>query len=72
MTPPVDNLWAPWRLEYVAGDKPDGCALCLKQHEDDETAYVVARGEHVYAILNLYPYNNGHVMVVPYRHVAEL
>ena len=68
----IDNLWAPWRLEYVTGDKPDGCVLCDKQHVDDEAGLVVARGEHVYAVLNLYPYNNGHLMIVPIRHVAEL
>jgi ATP adenylyltransferase len=68
----IENLWAPWRLEYVARDKPDGCVLCAKQHEDDAQAHVVARGEHCYAVLNLYPYNNGHLMVVPYRHVADL
>ncbi len=68
----VDNLWAPWRLEYVAGDKPDGCVLCAKQSDDDREAHVVARGEHAFAVLNLYPYNNGHVMVVPYRHIADL
>jgi ATP adenylyltransferase len=68
----VENLWAPWRLEYVAGDKPAGCVLCAKRDEDDEHALVVARGEHCYAVLNLYPYNNGHLMVVPHRHVADL
>ena len=69
---PNENLWAPWRLEYVTGDKPDGCVLCTKQDEDDAEALVVARGEHVYVVLNLYPYNNGHLMVVPHRHVADL
>jgi ATP adenylyltransferase len=70
---PVDNLWAPWRLEYVAGDKPSGCVLCAKQHdEDDEQSLVIARGEHAFVVLNLYPYNNGHLMVVPLRHVADL
>lgn len=73
----VENLWAPWRLEYVTEDKPaggDGCVLCAKGSidEDAAAAYVIARGEHVYAVLNLYPYNNGHIMVVPYRHVADL
>jgi ATP adenylyltransferase len=68
----VQNLWAPWRLEYVTGTKPEGCVLCAKQHDDDESALVVARGVHVFAVLNLYPYNNGHLMVVPHRHVAEL
>jgi len=69
----VENLWAPWRLEYVTGEKPEGCVLCAKAGEaDDDAALVVARGTHVYVVLNLYPYNNGHLMVVPYRHVAEL
>lgn len=69
---PVQQLWAPWRGEYVVGEKPTGCPLCTKLEQDDEAALIVARGEHVYAMLNLFPYNNGHLMVVPYRHVAEL
>lgn len=68
----VDNLWAPWRLEYVRGDKPEGCVLCAKQDADDRAAHVLARGEHAFVVLNLYPYNNGHLMVVPNRHVADL
>lgn len=68
----VENLWAPWRLEYVTRAKPAGCVLCHKRSDDDEASLVVARGEHAYAVLNLYPYNNGHVMVVPYRHVGDL
>jgi ATP adenylyltransferase len=68
----VENLWAPWRLEYVAGEKPAGCVLCAKHDEDDERALVISRGEYCYAVLNLYPYNNGHLMVVPHRHVADL
>lgn len=68
----VENLWAPWRLEYVTGDKPTGCVLCAKHEQDDEESLVVARGEHAYVVLNLYPYNNGHMMVVPHRHVADL
>lgn len=70
----VDNLWAPWRLEYVRGATPrDGCVLCDKPAEhDDAAALVVARGRHAYVVLNLYPYNPGHLMVVPYRHVADL
>lgn len=68
----VQQLWAPWRGEYVTGPKAEGCPLCEKQREADEPALVVARGAHVYAVLNLFPYNNGHLMVVPYRHVAGL
>lgn len=74
----VEQLWAPWRLEYVADSTPastgsDGCVLCAKpQLDDDAAALIVGRGEYCCALLNLYPYNNGHVMVVPYRHVADL
>lgn len=69
----VENLWAPWRLEYVTGDRPQGCVLCAKVHDlDDMSSLVVVRGEHAYVVLNLYPYNNGHMMVVPHRHVAGL
>ncbi|MCW2961572.1 MAG: family hydrolase [Thermoleophilia bacterium] len=69
----IDNLWAPWRLEYVRGEQPAGCVLCAKPAGDDDAdALIVARGTHMYAVLNLYPYNPGHLMVVPYRHVANL
>ena len=69
----VENLWAPWRLEYVRGEQPSGCVLCAKHAEDDDAAaLVVARGAHVYVVLNLYPYNPAHLMVVPYRHVGGL
>jgi len=68
----VERLWAPWRLEDVAGgaDKP-GCIFCTKPGEDDDEALIVHRGEHCYVVLNLYPYANGHLMVAPYRHVAS-
>lgn len=72
----VEQLWAPWRLSYVTGEAPledDGCVLCEKHKQVDErAALVVGRGQHCFVILNLYPYNNGHTMVIPYRHVANL
>jgi ATP adenylyltransferase len=72
----VEQLWAPWRLSYVTGESApndDGCVLCAKhEQEDARAALVLGRGRHSYVILNLYPYNNGHSMVVPYRHVANL
>jgi len=69
----IKNLWAPWRLEYVRDEQPAGCVLCAKHLEgSDEANLVLARGTHVFAMLNLYPYNPGHVMVMPYRHVAGL
>jgi ATP adenylyltransferase len=72
------RLWTPHRMVYIKGEnKPDhdaageGCPFCAAPSKPDEDALIVARGELVYAVLNLYPYNSGHLMVVPYRHVAD-
>jgi len=71
------RLWMPHRLAYIKGENkpPDGgvttCPFCEIPKMSDEDGLVVARGEQVYAVLNLYPYNSGHLMVVPYRHVAD-
>jgi ATP adenylyltransferase len=68
------RLWAPWRLSYVKGErKPEGCIFCLAAEpgEDDER-YVLQRGERCFAMLNAYPYNSGHLMVSPRRHVPSL
>ena len=68
-----ERLWAPWRLEYIKGPKPDGCILCDKPAEgDDEAVYIVHRAEHCFVILNAFPYNNGHVMIAPYEHGGAL
>ncbi len=67
------RLWAPWRLDYIKGPKPDECIFCSKPSAgDDEAAHIVARGKRCYVMLNAFPYNNGHLMVVPNRHVATL
>jgi ATP adenylyltransferase len=76
----MDHLWSPWRLAYVTGAKSQtGCPFCQAAEAQADTAeatgpgsLVVHRGATCYVILNLYPYNNGHLMVVPYRHVATL
>lgn len=69
----VQQLWAPWRLEYITGDKPEGCALCAKQYVgSDRDALILARSEYSLVMMNLYPYNNGHLMIIPERHVADL
>jgi ATP adenylyltransferase len=70
----VEHLWSPWRLEYVTGDKPHtGCIFCLRgQAGDAPDPLVLFRGAACYIVLNKYPYNNGHLMVVPYRHVPSL
>jgi len=66
------RLWMPERMAYIRGEgKGDDCAFCRIATMDDVEGLVVARGEHVYVVLNLYPYNAGHVMVVPYRHVSS-
>lgn len=78
----LERLWTPHRMSYiaepaasaapVAHDGEPGCPLCAIPSMGDVESLVVARGEVVYAVLNLYPYNPGHLMVVPYRHVAAL
>ncbi len=75
----VERLWTPHRLVYIGGqDKPadtsagEQCPFCRVPGLDDEQGLVVARGELAYVVLNLYPYNPGHLLVCPYRHVAGL
>lgn len=66
-------LWAPWRLEYIVGEKEEGCIFCrFPQENDDERRLILCRGEHAFVIMNAYPYSNGHLLVAPYRHVASL
>ncbi len=65
------RLWAPDRLSYVKGDKGSDCPFCAVPALSDEDALVVHRGAVSYVVLNLYPYNPGHVLVCPYRHVAD-
>jgi len=73
----LQRLWTPHRMVYIGGqDKPadateHACPFCLAPEKSDEDALIVARGTTVYAILNLYPYNPGHLLVCPYRHVAD-
>ena len=66
------RIWMPERMAYIKGEgKDDGCPFCAIPSMSDEDGLVVARGESVYVVLNLYPYNSGHLMVVPYRHVSD-
>jgi ATP adenylyltransferase len=67
----TDQLWAPWRLEYVQGGADtDGCVFCDAAAKDGREGLVVHRGERAFVLMNLYPYSNGHLMAAPYRHVA--
>ena len=69
------RLWTPHRMAYIKGEgKPsddEGCPFCSIPAMSDDEGLVVARAEAAYVVLNLYPYNSGHLMVVPYRHVAD-
>ena len=71
----AQRLWAPWRHGYVAGDGDgiDGCPFCvLPRRDDDRESLILHRGAHCYVILNAYPYNPGHLMVVPDEHTDDL
>ena len=66
-------IWAPWRMAYILGEKDEGCFICRKLGEDrDEENFILERGKHCLVILNLFPYNNGHLMVAPKAHKAQL
>ncbi len=69
----MKHIWAPWRMEYIQGEKTEGCILCeAPVRNNDEENYILFRGEKNFIIMNSYPYNPGHLMVVPYRHLASL
>jgi len=65
----MEHIWAPWRVEYIFSEKPEGCILCDKPNENkDEENYVLYRGKYNYIMLNKYPYNPAHLLIAPYRH----
>ena len=69
----MNLLWAPWRMDYILGPKPDTCIFCLPPEDAGEDAkrLVLKRGRHAFVVMNKYPYNNGHLMVVPYLHTSD-
>ena len=69
----MKKLWAPWRLSFILGPKSKGCIFCqLPKSKQDRKNLILYRGRHHYLILNKFPYNNGHLMVVPFRHIKDL
>jgi ATP adenylyltransferase len=72
----MKRLWTPWRMAYLTGtDQPHPqsvCVFCAKITAPDESEHVLYRGRFAYVTLNRYPYNNGHLMILPYAHVASL
>ena len=68
----MDRLWSPWRMEYIQNkeDKEGECVFCLKsKQKNDRDNLVLYRGPTSFILMNLYPYNNGHIMVCPYNHI---
>ena len=69
----MERLWTPWRMGYVGGPKAAGCIFCEKLAAGDDRANLILhRGAHAFVIMNLFPYNTGHVMIVPNAHAATL
>lgn len=68
----MEQLWAPWRMEYIKRSPDDGCVLCeVAVAGDDAANHILFRGSHTYVVMNLYPYCNGHLMIAPFAHVAD-
>jgi ATP adenylyltransferase len=67
----MDKLWAPWRSKFIRIKKITGCIFCIKGKKD-KAILVIKRSKYSFAILNKYPYNNGHIMIAPFRHVKDL
>ncbi len=69
----MNLLWAPWRIDYILSEKEKGCIFCNKPKENNDFENLILfRGIYSFVIMNRYPYNSGHLMVVPYRHISQL
>jgi len=65
-------IWAPWRMGYILGEKKEGCFLCSAYKSKNLTKnYVIEKNKNAFVVMNIFPYNNGHLMVAPKRHIAE-
>ncbi|MGV8075625.1 MAG: HIT domain-containing protein [Syntrophobacteraceae bacterium] len=69
----MQTLWAPWRMEYVLGKRENYCIFCPEGNGNtDEDRLILYRGRSTMVIMNRYPYNNGHLLVAPWRHIARI
>jgi ATP adenylyltransferase len=66
----MDTIFAPWRMEYIKGDKPDGCVFCKCSIRNDD--YVIFEGKTCFVMMNKYPYISGHLMIIPKRHIGKI
>lgn len=69
----MEHLWSPWRMQYILSNKEEnGCVFCDVLTQDDNVDnLIIARGEHAYVILNKFPYNTGHTLIIPYQHTVS-
>jgi len=68
----MKKLWAPWRMKYIKSEREKGCVFCDKhKSKNDRDSLILYRGEFSFIIMNLYPYNNGHLMFIPYLHESN-
>lgn len=68
----MERIWAPWRMEYILNEKPEGCIFCIDETSDDREKLIVHRTPLSFVMLNRYPYTNGHLLIAPRRHTADL
>ena len=82
----MNKLWAPWRIKFIKIRKIKGCIFCIRpflykdkeglsfriKGKKDKNSFIIKKSRHSFAMLNIYPYNNGHIMVSPFRHVKDL
>jgi len=69
----IDKLYSPWRLQYILSKKGKECIFCIKPNENNDRKHLILyRGKFCFVIMNVFPYNNGHLMVVPNRHISRL
>lgn len=73
MSRELSRLWSPWRETYVVSQRPKGCIFCTKpKSRNDAKQLILRRARRTFSMLNLYPYNNGHLLIAPYRHVGDI
>ncbi len=69
----MDTLWAPWRMEYIQSAAASGCVFCpMQDRGKDRERLILWRGTHTFCVMNRYPYNPGHLLVLPYQHTDDL